>query len=253
MSQYRNFFLVGFTLLYIQSGFASILHPRLEALVKHSIGKPTKLEFELSFEGFPNHKIREVWWFKSAEQFKIQTLSVDSDWLYWETLFKAQKRHGPLAEQVESVKASPILSEQIFFITSVTALTEAFRSHFIQYSESQLSRQQGRVAIKFASAEKSSEAALWLDQNQGELSRILSTSGCDVTYHLSNQLSQYPKNKVLRWLNFKAESITVTKADITKFDPSFFELLSGKFQESPSNTETLDFLNHLKQFYRLCR
>jgi len=225
----------------------------LENLVKHSQFKPTKIELELVFDSFPNHKITEVWWFQNANQFKLQTFSSGSDWLFWESLYKPLNKLGPIPTQTETIKPASLLTEQIFFFNLLSSITQALAANSISTQNVTLSRQQGRVAIKFPSSQAQSEAALWLDQQSGEVSRILLTSGCDVSYNLSGMVGHYPKVKKYKWLNFSAQAITKSKSEINKFEPIFFEKLSGKFKETPINNETNSFLEHLKQFYKVCR
>jgi hypothetical protein len=227
--------------------------PLLENLVKHSQFKPTKIELELSFDSFPNHKIMEVWWFQNANQFKLQTVSVGSDWLFWESLYKFGKKLGPIPTQTETIKASHLLTEQIFFYNLLNSITQALAANSISTQNLTLSRQQGRVAIKFPSTQNQSEAALWIDQQSGEVSRIFQISGCDVTYSLSGLVSQYPKSRTYKWINFSAQAVTKSKSEITKFEPIFFEQLSGKYKEAPETSDTSLFLEHLKQFYKFCR
>jgi hypothetical protein len=236
--------------------FAAIPRPAsqvLENLVRINIFKPTKIEFEVSFDSHPNWKVREIWWFQNAQNFKIQTSLVDSDWLYWETLYRSSQKIGPNLNQMESIKPFSLLPEQIFFITAIPVLNQALNHNSISYQNTSLSRQQGRVAIKFEGTEKSKESALWVDQNSGEVSRVLASNGCDTTYSLSGRLGQYPKIKKIKWLNFNAIVETKLKADITKFDAAFFEKISNLHKESAPTQEAQNFLEHLKRFYESCR
>jgi hypothetical protein len=237
-------------------GFAAIPNPAsqvLESLVRLNIFKPTKLEVEVSFDSHPNWKVKEVWWFQNAQNFKIQTSLTDSDWLYWETLYRNTQKIGPNMGQAESIEPFSLLPEQIFFITTVSALNQALNHNSISHQSTSLSRQQGRVTIKFEGTEKTHNSALWVDESSGEISRILSSHGCDTTYSLSGRAGQYPKTKKIKWLNFNTTSETKLKADITRYDTSFFEKTSSQQKELPPTPEAQKFLEHLKKFYQICR
>jgi len=225
----------------------------LENIVKLNQHKPTKVELEIALDRFPTYRIREVWWFQNSQSFKVQTYLVNSDWLYWEILYRGEIKLGPLQTQAETIKPFSVLSEQIFFISTIFSLLQALGASNMSNLESTLSRQQGRVSIKFTNSLKPSNAVLWLDQTTGELSRILSPTGCDSTLSLSGQVSQYPKTKKLKWLNDTAHVETKFKSEITKYEANFFEKLSNKYSDQAPDAEAKNFVEHLKQFYQICR
>jgi hypothetical protein len=235
----------------------------LKARLSQGIYKPTKLEFEISFENFPEYKIKETWWVQNSQTLKIQTQLIDQDWLYWEILFLSGNKKGPHPDSIQRVSWASLLSEQIYFLNTLPTLTQALNQNKIQFLQSKLSRQQGRVALKLPSTEPSNETALWIDQSSGELLRLLLPTGCNITYFYSAtgtatgtssvHNSFYPKLKKAQWIHHKAELQTLTKADILKYDPSFFQSHSTRFKENPLSSKDQEFLDHLKSFYQYCR
>lgn len=234
----------------------------IEVFAGEAPKKPTKIELELSIEGFTDLKVKEVWWIISPSLAKLQVIGQEPLDLRWDFIFASGQVYGPLPADKRHISQTNSITEWVWHLSPANVLTEHLVATKLlhpqamrpKFKSTSLVRWQGRVAIRLTPPVPDGNASIWFDQDSGQVSRILMPSGCDVTYLISKEHGAYTPEKKFHWGDHSGVAKTLTKVDITKHDPNFF---SPEKLVTPSsftqNSEQELFLTALRSFYSLCR